>query len=161
MNICILNSVWKHCLEVSVGATPGGKGLRRCCEPLRLRGSAPFPGRERSIPGRAPLHAPRSASRASAAILSRGTPRADVWGGLGTVVVPRGVRRRSGLAAIFGVCYNRHIFKDPNDDDVSVLYTVIRIRTICTIITIRKQASDMSRHIQNSPSSLSMCRTAA
>ena len=112
MNICILNSVWKHCLEVSVGATPGGKGLRRCCEPLRLRGSAPFPGRERSIPGRAPLHAPRSASRASAAILSRGTPRADVWGGLGTVVVPRGVGWRTVEPMPSGAYWNRPIFKD-------------------------------------------------
>ena len=113
-DICRLNLVWKCCLEVSVGATPGGKGLRIYCEPLRSRGSsASFPGRERAVPGRAPLHAPRSPSRASAAILSPGTARADVWGGRGTVVVPRGVRWRSGLAAVFWVFYNRYIFKDP------------------------------------------------
>ena len=70
---------------------------------LRSRASAPFPGRERSVPGRATLHAPRSPSRASAAILSPGIPRADVWGGRGTVVVPRGVGWRSGLAAVFWV----------------------------------------------------------
>ena len=34
--------------------------------------SAPFPGRERAVPGRAPLHAPRSPSSSSAPVLSRG-----------------------------------------------------------------------------------------
>ena len=38
--------------------------------------------------------------------------RPDVWGGRGTVVVPRGVGWRSGLAAGFWVCYTRHVFKD-------------------------------------------------
>ena len=37
-------------------------------------------GSERPLPGRAPLHASRSPSRAPAAILSPGTPRADVAG---------------------------------------------------------------------------------
>ena len=80
------------------------------------------PGASDPVPGRAPLHAPRSTSRASAAILSPGTQSADVWGGRGTVVVPTGVGWRSGVAAVFWVFYNKIVFKDPNDDDVSVLY---------------------------------------
>ena len=36
-----------------------------------------------------------------------------VWGGRGTVVVPREVGRRSGLAAVCWVYYNRHNFKHP------------------------------------------------
>ena len=47
-------------------------------------GIRPFPGREQSVHGRAPLHGPRSPSRASAAISSPVTPRADVFGGRGT-----------------------------------------------------------------------------
>ena len=117
MLTCMLNLVLKCCLEVSIGAILGGKCLRICCESLRWRGSAPFPGRERSVPGRARLHAPRSPSRASAAILSPGTPRADVWGGRGTVVVQRGVGWRSGIASVYWVYYNRHVFKDPFGHD--------------------------------------------
>ena len=83
-----------------------------CADPPRSR----FPGRERSVPGRVPLHGPRSPSEASAAVLSPGTLRVDVWGGHGTVVVPRGVGWRSGLADVLGVSYNRHIFKDPHLD---------------------------------------------
>ena len=75
--------VWRQTRERN-GSGSVGKSLLS-------RGSAPFPGSERPVPGRAPLHAPRSPSRASAAILSPATPRADVWGGRGTVVVPRGV----------------------------------------------------------------------
>ena len=66
---------------------------------------------------------------------SRGTQRADVWGRCGTVVVPRGVGWRSGVAAVFWSCYNKSIFKDPDDDDVSVLRMyIIRIllAVVCT-----------------------------
>ena len=114
MLTCMLNLVLKCCLEVSIGAILGGKCLRICCESLRWRGSAPFPGRERSVPGRARLHAPRSPSRALAAILSPGTPRADVWGRRDTVVVPTAVGWPSRLVAVFLICYNRHVFKDPS-----------------------------------------------
>ena len=79
---------------------------------ILLRFSA-TPGSEQPVPGRVPFHGPRSPSQASEAVLSPGSPRADVWGGRGTVVVPRGVGWRSGLAAVFWVCYNRHVFKDP------------------------------------------------
>ena len=73
-------------------------------------------------------------------ILSPGIARATVWVGLGAVARSRGIGWRSGLAAVFGVsynrhvsrdaigtsptlcwvCYNKYIFKEPND--VSVLY---------------------------------------
>ena len=36
-----------------------------------------------------------------------------MWGGRGTVVVPRVVGWRSGVAAVFRLCYNKRISKDP------------------------------------------------
>ena len=75
-----------------------------------LRFSA-TPGSERPIPERPPLHATNSPNRASAATLSPETPRGVLWGGRGAVVAPRGVGWRSGLASVFWVCYNRHVFK--------------------------------------------------
>ena len=59
------------------------------------------PGSERPVPGRARFQGPRSPWRSSAPVLSPGSPRADVWGGRGTIVVPRGVGWRSGVAAAF------------------------------------------------------------
>ena len=89
---------------------PRRKNCRRCpTRPVggverRPPGERSLPPRERggSVPGRAPPHDPRSPSRALAAILSPGTPRTDVWSGRGTVVVPRGVGWRSGIAAVSG-----------------------------------------------------------
>ena len=90
VDICILNVVWKCCLEVS-GRDTAWERPPRCCEPLRLRRSASFSGRKRSVPRRTPLHALRSPCRESAAIHSPGTPRAYVSGGRGTIVVLMGV----------------------------------------------------------------------
>ena len=74
-----MNLVCKFCLEVSVGATPGGKGLRRCCEVNpSVRAGPRRPGERAIRPRRAPLNASRSPSRASAAILLPGAPRVDV-----------------------------------------------------------------------------------
>ena len=39
-----------------------------------------------------------------------------MWGWRGTVVVPRGVGWRSGLAAVFWVCYNKTIFSKIHSD---------------------------------------------
>ena len=47
---------------------------------------------------------PRSPSQASASIYSPGTQRADLWGGCGEVVLPRGVEWRSAMAAVFSIC---------------------------------------------------------
>ena len=77
------------------------------------RGSAPFSESEQSVPSGAFLHAPRSPSRAVASIRSPGTPRVDVWGGRGTVVVPRGVGRRTVETVPTGACHDGPIFKYP------------------------------------------------
>ena len=48
-----------------------------------------------------------------------------MWGGRGATARPREAEWSSGLAAVFWVCYNKNIFKDPNDYydyDASVLY---------------------------------------
>ena len=69
-------------LEFSVGATPAGKGLRRCCEPLCSRGSTPFPGRERSVPGRRePVTRCGGARDKRACILMRMLGRLELAGG--------------------------------------------------------------------------------
>ena len=97
VDIGTLNLVLKCCLEVIVGATSGGKDLRRRREPLRSRGSDPFLGWECSVPRRAPLHAPRPPSRSSAAILSPGTPEARSMGRAWHGRSAEGDGRRSGL----------------------------------------------------------------
>ena len=100
----ILKLVWRHTGERNGSASVG--------KSLLSRESYPFPESDRPVPGKAPLHAPRSPSRTSAAILSPGTPRADVWGGRGTVVVLRGAGWRTVEPMPSGACWNRHIFKD-------------------------------------------------
>ena len=60
-----------------------------------------------------PLDAPRSRSRSSAPILPPRPQRGAICGGRGTVVVPRGVGWRSGVAAVFWVCCSKNVFKDP------------------------------------------------
>ena len=55
----------------------------------------------------------RSPSLAATAVLSPGIARAGVWVGLGAVARPRGIGWRSGLAAVFVVYFNRHVFRDP------------------------------------------------
>ena len=35
-----------------------------------------------------------------------------MWVGLGAVTRSRAIRWRSGVAAVFGVFYSRHVFKD-------------------------------------------------
>ena len=71
----------------------------------------PSRGASDSSPGE-PLDAPRSPSRSSVPVLSPGPQRAAVWGGRGAPARAREPKWRSGVAAVFGVCYNRHIFKD-------------------------------------------------
>ena len=51
-------------------------------------------------PGTAPFDALRSPSWASVPVLSPGSPRATVWGGLGAAARPRGARWRSGAAGL-------------------------------------------------------------
>ena len=55
----------------------------------------------------------RSQSLAATPVLSPGIARAAVFVGLGTVARSWGIGWRSELAAVFGVYYNRHVFKDP------------------------------------------------
>ena len=54
----------------------------------------------------------RSPSLAATPVISPGIARAAVWVGLGAVSRSRGIGWRSGLAAVFRVYYNRHVFKD-------------------------------------------------
>ena len=75
----------------------------------------PPPSRGGSDPSQEGTSArPRLPSRASAAILSPGAPRADVWGGRGMVVVPRGVAQRAVARMPSGAYWKRYIFKDPS-----------------------------------------------
>ena len=99
----MLKLVWRRNRE--------GHGSGSVRKSLLSRGSAAFPESERPVHGRAPLHAPRLPSRASAAIISPATPRADVWCRRGTVVVPRGVGWRAVEPVPSGACWNRQIFK--------------------------------------------------
>ena len=55
----------------------------------------------------------RSPSLAATPVLAPGIARAAVWVGLGAVARSRGIGWRSGLAAVFGVYYNRNVFRDP------------------------------------------------
>ena len=55
----------------------------------------------------------RSPSLAATPVISPGIARAAVWVGLGAVARSWGIGWRSGLAAVFGVYYNRHVFGDP------------------------------------------------
>ena len=94
VNIFTLTVV-RCCLEVSVGATPRvGKASEDAVNPS-VRADPPLPGEGVICPreGVSPRAPPPS--WASAEILSPGTPRADVWGGRGTVVLPRGVGGRT------------------------------------------------------------------
>ena len=84
--------------------------------------SPPSRGASDPSPG-GPFHAPRSPSRSWAPVLSPGSPRVAVWGGHGANPRPRVAEWRSGPAAVFWVCYNKKVFKDPNNDDLSVLYS--------------------------------------
>ena len=56
---------------------------------------------------------PRSPSRASASISLPGIQGADLWGGRGEVVVPRGVVWRSAITAVSFICVINYFFKDP------------------------------------------------
>ena len=55
----------------------------------------------------------RSPSLAATPVLAPGIARAAVWVGLGAVARSRGIGWRSGLAAVFGVYYNRHVLREP------------------------------------------------
>ena len=54
----------------------------------------------------------RSPSLAATPVISPGIARAAVWVGLGAVARSRGIGWRSGVSAVFGVFYNRHVFKE-------------------------------------------------
>ena len=54
----------------------------------------------------------RSPSLAATPVLSPGIARTAVWVGLGAVARSRGIWWPSGLAAVFGAYYNRHVFRD-------------------------------------------------
>ena len=64
----------------------------------------------------------RSPSLAATPVLSPGIARADVWAGLGAVALSRGIGWRSAVAAVLGVYYNRHDFKDPFGHHVAYHY---------------------------------------
>ena len=53
----------------------------------------------------------RSPSLAATPVLSAAIARAAVWVGHGAVARSRRIGWRSGLAAVLGVYYNRHVFK--------------------------------------------------
>ena len=71
------------------------------------------PSRGASDPSRGePLASPRSPSRSLAPVLSPRPQRAAVWGGRGATAGPREAKWSSGVAAVFWVCYNRHVLQD-------------------------------------------------
>ena len=78
-----------------------------------VRRTMPERGRHGGFCLSTPLDAPRSPSRSPAPVLSPGPRRAAVWSGRGATARPREARWSSGTAAVLGVCYNRHILKDP------------------------------------------------
>ena len=45
-----------------------------------------------------------------------------MWGGRGAIVRPREAEWSWQLAAVCWICYSKNILKDPNDEDVSVVY---------------------------------------
>ena len=53
-----------------------------------------------------------------------------MWGGRGATARPWDAEWSLGLAAVFWVCYNENIFKDPNDyyDVTSVLYNKDKVK---------------------------------
>ena len=111
--IFILNLVWgRSILKLLWRRTRDGNGSGSVGKSFLSGGSAPFPGKQQSVSERAFLHAPRSSSRALAAVLSPGTPSVDVWGGRGTVMVPRGVRWRKVEPMPSGAYWNQQFFKD-------------------------------------------------
>ena len=57
--------------------------------------------------------APRSPRWSSPPVLSPSRERAVVWGERGATARPREAKWSSGVAAILGVYYNRHVFRDP------------------------------------------------
>ena len=74
----------------------------------------PPPFRGASDPSsRGPFNTPRSPSRSWAPVLLPGSPKAAVWDGHSANPRPREAEWSSGVAAVLGVYYNRHIFKDP------------------------------------------------
>ena len=94
--------------------------MRRTCRvsPCFVQG---FPFFNDSLPPRGasdpspggPFHAPRSPNRSWAPVLSPECPRAAVWWGHSANPRPSEAEWSTGFAAIFWVCYNRHVFKDP------------------------------------------------
>ena len=72
----------------------------------------------------------RSPSLAATPVLSPGIARAAVWVGLGAVARSLGIGWRSGLAAVFGVYYNRHVFKDLFGRRTTTEEHIIRIMRI-------------------------------
>ena len=77
-----------------------------------LNDSPPFRGASDPSPG-GPFHAPPSPSRSSAPVFSPVRQRVAVWDGRGATARPREAKWRSGVAAVFWVCYNHNIVKDP------------------------------------------------
>ena len=66
--------------------------------------SSPSGGQREPSPGEA-FHAPRSRSWDSSAVVSPGTPRADVWGGLGTGVRSLGAGWRAVEPRVVSVLF--------------------------------------------------------
>ena len=88
-----------------------------------LRSFFSTPGSEQTRPREgASLRSPL-AELGTAPVMRRGQRRAAVWVGRGATARPREAEWSSRHTAVFWVCsYNKIMFKDPNDDDVSVLY---------------------------------------
>ena len=88
-----------------------------------LRFSA-TPGSEQTRPGEGA--SPRSplAELGTAPVMRRGQRRAAVWAGRGATARSREAEWRSGVAAVFWVCCNKNIFKDPSDYSVLLLLRI-------------------------------------
>ena len=126
-------------MSLRIGAVPYVPSLSLCRAGVSIfNDSLPPRGASRRVPGRTSFQGPRSPRWSSAPVLPPGPQRAAVWGGRGATARPREAKWSSGVAAVFLVCYNRHMFKDSfghhdhhhhRHHYTEEHYIIIRIRT--------------------------------
>ena len=78
----------------------------------------------------------RSPGLAATPVLPPGSARTAGWVGLGAVAPSRGIGWRSGLAAVLGEYFNRHVLRDPCGHyyyDRGALYSKGKENTSCEI----------------------------